>query len=121
MERTSNRTFWIGLGLLALLALFALPMWGGGFVGPYGARPWIGFGAPWLFGFGVLALLIKVAIWVAIIFFVSRLFRSSWGRPFAGMPPRDMSASEILRRRYAAGEITREQYDEMRHTLDANG
>src|SRR5215469_7354228 len=30
MERTSNRTLWIGLGLLALLALFALPVWGGG-------------------------------------------------------------------------------------------
>jgi uncharacterized membrane protein len=124
MERTSNRTFWIGLGLLALLALFALPTWGGamfigrGFAGPFGVHPLLGVGMPWLVGFGLFALLIKLAIWAAIIFFVIRMFRGFSGRPFGAMPRRDLSASEILRRRYATGEITREQYDEMRRTID---
>ncbi len=34
--------------------------------------------------------------------------------------PEEPAAGEILRRRYARGEITREQFDEMRAVLDSN-
>jgi uncharacterized membrane protein len=30
----------------------------------------------------------------------------------------ELTSAEILRRRYAAGEITREQYEEMRQVLE---
>jgi uncharacterized membrane protein len=126
MERTSNRTLWIGLGVLALLVLVALPMWGGGMMmgrgvaGPF-FRPFFGMGAPWLFGVWGIGLLIRLAFWAGIIFLVVHLFRRS---RFAG-PDRydevpsghELSSEEILRRRYATGEITREQYEEMRKVL----
>lgn len=117
-----NRTLWIGLGVLALLALFAWGggMWGHGFEGGYGFRPFgpFGFGvAPWFFGIGFL---IRVVIWGAILYFIVSLFR----RRAYSMHDHDevshaeLSPVEILNRRYAAGEITREQYDEMRRVLE---
>jgi uncharacterized membrane protein len=47
--------------------------------------------------------------------------RSSYrrgGSPSTGMMSAGENPSEILRRRYAGGEITKEQFDEMRRTLD---
>jgi len=132
MERTQNRNLWIGLGVVALLLLFALPMFGGfgggmmggrGFEG-YGERPFGGFGgaAPMFFGLG---LLFRLVIFGGILFFIVSLFRRRSfymrdrvhdevsGPELASLPP-----IEILRRRYAAGEITREQFEEMRRTLE---
>ena len=128
MQRTSSRNFWIGLGILALLALFALPAVGmvgwRGFDGApgygYGYHPFFG---P-LFGIGIL---FRFLIWGAIIFFVIRLFRRRWGRSwrhehddYDEFGPYDLTPNEILRRRYAAGELTREQYEQMRHDLEAS-
>jgi len=124
MER-SNRNLWIGLGVLAVLLLVALPAWGGGMMfspmgGFYpGARPFVG---PWLMGFWGIGMLVRVLFFGLIVFLVLRLFR---GRGFSGYrgyydepSSTELSAAEILRRRYAAGEITREQYEEMRRTLE---
>jgi|SRR5579864_1697631 len=121
MQR-SNRNLWVGLGILFVLALM-LSSWGGGMgfdrgvVGPFGARPFIG--APWLMGFWGLGMLIRLLFIGGLIFLVVRFFRgrsSSYyddSASYMGMSP-----AEILRRRYAAGEISREQYDEMRRTLE---
>jgi len=121
-ERT-NRTAWIGLGVVLLLALTALSAFGGGmfghapgFVG-YGERPFVGFG-PWFWGFGLIGLLIRVAITGAIIMFVLRFFRRRSGQWDTGGYRSEQSSLEILRQRYAAGEISREQYEEMRRVLD---
>jgi uncharacterized membrane protein len=129
MERTQNRNLWIGLGVVALLLLFALPMFGGfgggmmggrGFEG-YGERG-LGGGAPMFMGLG---LLFRLAIFGGILFFIVSMFRRRGfymrdhqhdevsGPDLASLPP-----IEILRRRYAAGEITREQFEEMRRTLE---
>jgi putative membrane protein len=102
-------------------------MLGRGFVGvtPFGARPFIG---PWLWGFWSIALLVRLLFFGLIVYLVLRLFR---GRRYAGYGPypgryyddvarTDLPPAEILRRRYAAGEITRDQYEEMRRTLESS-
>jgi uncharacterized membrane protein len=81
---------------------------------------------PWFWGFGLIALLAKLAIWGVVFLLFVRFFRGFgfWGRRYYDGYDRDeastneLSASEILRRRYASGEITREQFDEMRRTLE---
>jgi putative membrane protein len=126
IERT-NRNLWIGLGVIALLVLVALPIFGGvmwgGMMGrgpffPYGARPFVG-AAPWLWGIGLFGLLIRLAVWGVLIVLVVSLFRrfSAPSTVETGGPDAP-SSLEILRRRYAAGEITREQFEEMRHVLE---
>lgn len=129
MEMTHrNRNFLIGLGVLAVVALVVLPMLGGGFMGRgfgggygYGFRP--GFGGPWMWGFWGVGLLVKLLFWGLIAFFVVNLFRrrARWHRDIDEseyFQEHELSSEEILRRRYAAGEITREQYEEMRQVLE---
>ena len=79
-------------------------MHGGWACGPLGfmGGPWAGIGN--LVFWGAIAAL---AVWAVV-----RFTRS---RETAG--PRD-SALEVLKRRYAAGEIDREEYERVRHTLD---
>jgi putative membrane protein len=77
------------------------------------------------FGYGGLGMLAMVIFWVmlvaAAIWFVTRLFPQISGQPPVGddrsrdLPPR--SPEEILRERYARGEISKEQFEEMRRTL----
>ena len=43
---------------------------------------------------------------------------SRGGSPSTGMRSAGEAPSEILRRRYAGGELTKEQFDDMRRTLD---
>jgi putative membrane protein len=126
MERTASRSFWIGLGILALLFFVALPAFGGGMmmgrglVGPLGIGPFVGFGAPWMWGVWGFGLLIRLAVWAGIILLVVGIFRNrfSAGRPHDGSSDtQELSSEEILRRRYAAGDISREQYEEMRQVL----
>ncbi len=128
MEHTHrNRNLWIGLGVVALLVLVALPMLGGGMMGRgfadgagYGVRP--GFGAPWMWGFFGIGLIVKLLFWGLIAFFLVNVFRrrARWHREIddRDYDYAELSSVEILRRRYAAGEITREQYEEMRRVLE---
>ena len=121
IERT-NRSAWIGLGVVLLLALAAFSALGFGMLGHapmvgYGARPFFGVG-PWFLGFGLLALVIRVAIWGGLILLGISLFRRMAGRSATYDGHWQSSSLEILKRRYAAGEISREQYEEMRRTLD---
>lgn len=128
MER-SNRNLWIGLGILAVVLLLMLPAWGGGgmmgrgFVGPgpFGDRA---FPGAWGWGFWGIGLFARLLFFGLIFYLVVRLFR---GRRFGGYRDRyyddevrrtDLPPAEILRRRYAAGEITREQYEEMLRTVE---
>ena len=57
------------------------------------------------------ALFIGLLIWLAVI-----LTRAVPG-PASHLPAADSSVPEILRRRLAAGEITTQEYDELRHKL----
>jgi putative membrane protein len=126
MER-SNRNLWIGLGVLAVLLLVALPAMGGGMMmrgglagfGPYGVRPFFGFGAPLLWGFWGAGLLVRLLFFGLVAFLLVRLFRGRRFGAYHDEPhPTELPADEILRRRYAAGDISREQFEEMRRTLE---
>src|ERR1700674_1522410 len=122
IERT-NRTAWIGLGVFLLLGLAAFSAIGAGMFGwhpelvGYGDRPFVGMG-PWFWGFGLIGLVIRVAIWGALIMFGLSFFRRVSGRWGSGISRHEQSSLEILRQRYAAGEISREQFEEMRRVLE---
>lgn len=81
----------------------------------------MGFG---LFGFGMLMM---VLFWVLIIggavWLVVALVRASQGQsmPRALMPsaPAGQTPVDILKERYAKGEITKEQFDQMKRDLGA--
>lgn len=116
-------------GLLVLLAILILmvllgPALGGGMMGP-GMMGW--YGAPgggpgaggWTWGLGMgLGWLAMLAFWGALIVGAVWLVRTLSADH--GEPPRRAgeSALDILKRRYAAGEITREEYEQMRQTLE---
>ena len=69
-----NRTLWLGLGLLVVVALFASPFFGWHHTfGAYGVAHPFGFGfMPWFFGFGLLA---RALIFSAILLLVVAAFR----------------------------------------------
>jgi putative membrane protein len=63
--------------------------------------------------------LVMLAFWSALIVGVVLLVRSLTGVPAAqGQPPHRESPLDILKRRYAAGEIRQEEYDRMRQELE---
>ncbi len=71
-------------------------------------------------GFGILGLLVMLFFWVGVIalgvWFVKALF--SGGAPRSKSPTAvDGSPREVLDRRYARGEITREEYHLMKQDL----
>ncbi len=80
------------------------------------------------FGFGMfgIGMLLMILFWVVVIgggvWLVVTLARSGQGA-VASSGPRNLPASnqtplDILKARYAKGEITKEQFEEMRHNLD---
>ena len=71
-------------------------------------------------GFGMFGLLFMLLLWGGLIvlafWLVSALFPRSGRRPTSPID-RDLSAREILDRRYARGEMTREQLELMKQDL----
>jgi putative membrane protein len=87
----------------------------------YGYGPGAAGGGGWLFGMALMALfgLVAFAGFVLLVIWAVR----TWGgpshhaaQPPSATPPRD-PACDIARERYARGEITKEQYDEICRTL----
>lgn len=101
----------IGLVVVAVL-LFGL-LGGGTMMGP-GMMGWYGGYNSW-WGFGAMIL-----FWAAILvgggLLVAALLRRE-RTPNTGFGPAGSRALEILRERYARGEITKEQFDQMRRDL----
>jgi len=77
--------------------------------GPYGPGPW---GWCWMVGGWIMMLVFLGLLFAGIVVLV----RALTNRNVFGQPSPD-SALEILRRRYAAGEITKDQFEEMKRTL----
>jgi len=109
---------WIVIGLLAALVIGNLALWGYSLA--TGQAPFF-FGGPYprfffFFPFGFIFFLL-------LIFFVARLFFwGAWwgwrgGRRYRGYYYGG-DAKEILRQRYARGEITKEQFDQMNRDLN---
>ena len=77
----------------------------------HGARammPWFGWVAP------VLMVVFWAAVVTAVVFLIRYLVKQSRQGAAAGKLD---AAMDIVRNRYAKGEITKEQYEEMQKTL----
>ena len=127
--KTSTRIIGIVAAVVIGLALLAGGFWlGRTTLGTFGyglglRGPNLGFGMMNGFGFGgIIPVILTILFWVAIIalgvWLISSLVSRTNSQPPANLPPAE-SALDILKRRYARGEITKEQLDEMRHDLNA--
>jgi putative membrane protein len=71
-------------------------------------------------GLGVFGLVLMILFWGGLIalavWLVRGLFPSA-NRPPASPSEQNLGAREILDRRFARGEISREEYDLMRETI----
>jgi len=63
---------------------------------------------------GTVGLLILIALVVIVVYLLTR---SSTGRGQTESTPASKTAMEVLKERYARGEITRDEYMEMREHL----
>ncbi len=71
-------------------------------------------------GFGFFGIFFMLIFWIALIFGAVWLVKSLFGnRDLTQSTPQNQapSAREILDQRYARGELTREQYEQMRSDL----
>ncbi len=68
----------------------------------------------WWWGFGALHMLL---FWVVTILVIAALAKWLFGKPAEG--PRPRNALDILKERYARGEINREEYEQKRRDLEA--
>jgi putative membrane protein len=80
--------------------------------------PWgWGMGAGW--GFGVFGMVFMLVFWVLIIVGIVLVVR--WlveqGRPASVSGPGGESALDILKKRYARGEIGKEEFERMKQEL----
>jgi putative membrane protein len=115
-----NRGLVVVLAVLVVVVLMVSGLTGGmmgpGMMGRYGTGL-VGAGGWGLaMGLGWLAML---AFWGALVAGVVLLVRWLGGTTGPGEARGGgESATDVLKRRYAAGELSREQYEEMRRTLE---
>lgn len=111
-----DREIVIAIGSVAavvvLIGILGGGMMGWGMMGP-GMMGWGGYSySPW---WGVLMLLFSALVIGGIVLIILWLVR----RTPSGTAGADADrALQILRERYARGEITQEQYDQMRRALE---
>lgn len=111
--------------LLVVLLVILLPLlWGTVMMGALGGGMMHGWGdgdgwSPWQGFLAMLATLLVVGGVGAIVWWAFGR-PGGTGAPGAGQLPRgDDNARAILDARYARGELTREQYQQMRHDLES--
>lgn len=116
-----RRTFlWVMLGFLVVLAVIVVVVVLSAFTGVFGSSS-----APHpLFGFWGGFLLLFLILWIAffavrVVWWTSRARGRAYGRgPGAGPGMYRDPARMIARQRYARGEISREQYDQIMTDLE---
>lgn len=68
-------------------------------------------------GIGLFGALLTVLFWVLVIWLIVALARRShWGHGTM-MPPGNRSALDILKERYAKGEINKEEFEQKKKDL----
>jgi putative membrane protein len=113
---TATRKGIVAFGLLLVVALALSSTMGGmmrhHMMGPGFPGRWDG----WMWGAGMwLGALAMLIFWGALIAGAILIVRLVGGLPSHGEPK---SPSDILKHRYASGEITREQYEQIRKDLE---
>ncbi|MCL5265824.1 MAG: SHOCT domain-containing protein [Chloroflexi bacterium] len=98
---------------VAVLIVLLFGLLGGGMMMGWGMMGGFGFGFSPVYG--IIMAVFWVSIVVGIIALVVWLFQQ--GRPTEAGPGAGL-ALDILRERYAKGEITREQFEQMRRDLE---
>ena len=116
---STTRTLFLALGVLLVVALGLSALMGGvmgpGMMGQGSVAPTVMPGRGWMWGFGMgLGGLVMLTFWGALIVGIILLVRSIG----VGGAPLSHTPLDTLKRRYAAGEITREQYEQMRKDLE---
>jgi putative membrane protein len=108
--------FWNIVVLIIVLSIGNVyAQWGGGSgYGGWGMGPGMhwGYGGGW-FGMGFMALF-WVAVIVGIVFLIRWMVSGNIGQH--GSPPGD-SALDILKKRYARGEINKEEFEDKKKDL----
>jgi putative membrane protein len=112
----------LGVALFAggfVLGRISLGTFGYGFGGIRGGN--FGFGMMNGFGYAsLIPMILTILFWVVIIgagiWLISSLVSRSSGQTPSSVPPAE-SALDILKKRYARGEITKEQFDTMSHEV----
>ena len=121
--KTTTRIIWIiiaiviGLGLLAGGFLLSRSGWGLFGYGPGMMGGNFGFGMMNGFG-GIFMILLWIVIIGLGVWLISGLVSRTNTQSPSNLPLAE-SPLDILQKRYARGEITKEQYDEMRRDLNA--
>jgi putative membrane protein len=115
-----SKTVWAVIAVIVLIVLlfsgagllFANQSYGyWGMMGGPGMMGWFGF--PFM---GGLSMLLFWGLVIAGIVWLIQNTRSTGQQPGEGSPSPE-SPLDILKRRYAAGEITKEQFEEMKRNL----
>jgi len=114
---------WVILLVIILIIVFAGPLMfmGGWFMGPgmmgsgmMGYRGYgYGYGFNWL---GVIVQILVFLIFLGLIAF-GIYYLVGWGRPTPTGPAPSSRPLEILKERYAKGEMTKEEYERMKQEL----
>lgn len=117
---STTRTLLVVVGILLVVALGLSALMGGvmgpGMMGQGPVGPAAMSGRGWMWGFGMgLGGLVMLTFWGALIVGIVLLVRSMG---VGGAPPSHTTPLDTLKRRYAAGEITREQYEQMRKDIE---
>ncbi len=109
-----GRDIAIGIGA-AVAAVLLLGLLGAGMMMGPGMMGWGGYGfGPW---WGILGMVFWVLIILGAVLLLAWIFRQ--GQPAGvGPGPSANRPLDILRERYARGEITKEQFDQMRRDLE---
>jgi len=123
--KTATRSIWIvvavliGLGLLVGGLLWSRGDWSMFGYGPGMMDGNFGFGMMNGFGFGGIFMILFWIVIIALgVWLVGSLVSRANSQPPSNLPSAE-SPLDILKKRYARGEITKEQFDEMRRDLNA--
>jgi len=102
------------LGLsLAMIIVLLMSCVREGYFGPQGRGGW---GLMMHYGFGYGGMFMWVIFLVVIGFLIYFMVQAQ--KPKGQMPMQDESPLDILKRRYAKGEIGREEYERMKKDLE---
>ncbi len=107
-----KRIFIISIFILSLTSVYGYTQMGQGMMGP-GMMNW-GYGMGW--GWSIIMMAFWIAVIVGIIFLIRWVVLSTDKKD--GTKSED-EALEVLRTRYAKGEINKEEFEEKKRDLEA--